>query len=90
MSGLAVVATQHAHLAIGPWPVATCLTLIQPALLQVNHEAVRAEAYDLSRMRHRHTAIDQADGLANLERVERADTARSAMRFGNEGNHPSA
>ena len=48
--------------------------------------AVRAEAYDLSRMRHRHTANDQADDLANLERGERADAARSTMRFGNEGN----
>ena len=77
MSGLAVVATQHTHFAIGPWTVAARLPFIQPALFQVDHEAVCAEAYDLSRMRHRHTAIDQADGLANLERVEPADTAHS-------------
>ena len=68
--------------------VAARLALIQPALFQVDHEAVCAEGYDLSRMRHRHTAIDQADGLANLERVEPADTARSRMCLGNERNRP--
>ena len=66
------------------------LALIQPALFQVDHEAVRAKTYDLSRMRHWHAAIDQADGLANHLRVERADTARSTMRFGNERDGPSA
>ena len=81
MPRLAVVAAQHAHLAIGPWPVAACLALIQSALFQVTHEAVRAEAYDLSSMRHWHAAIDQADGLTNLERVEPADSGRSTVRF---------
>ena len=42
----------------------------------------------MSRMRHWHAAIDQADGLANLERVERADTTQSTMRFGNEAIAP--
>jgi hypothetical protein len=90
MPRLAVVATQHTHFVISPWPVAARLTFIQPALFQMDHEAVRAEAYDLSRMRHRHAAIDQADGLANHLRVEPADTARSTMRFGNERDRPSA
>lgn len=76
MPRLAVVATQHTHLAIGPLPIAARLALIQPTLFQVDHEAVRAEAYDLSRMRHRHAAIDQADGLTNHLRIEPADTAR--------------
>ena len=85
-----VVAAQHAHLAIGPCPVAARLALIQSALFQATHEAVRAEAYDLSSIRHWHAAIDESHGLTNLERVERADAARSTMRFGNEGNRPRA
>ena len=61
---------------------------IEPALLKVTHETIPAKAYDLGGMRHRHTAIDQADGLANLERVEPADTARSPMCLGDERNRP--